>query len=225
MKRFFTRRHLLPDLLSADDFYAPIDLLVDQRLAEHGFVRTKRTTWVRKECQSGRPMFLIQHYKGKVSAPVWAYSLNYVPHCNSSGTKLYWHRTIKSARPDVLPFDDLERETDLSWFATPEDHSTVVQRELAGAVDRALAFFEAYRSTSDLVTIFDRLHRYNGKGLGYWNYTNLPLAHSFTLRVNGDVEGGRRILDEFVRRREMSGSVLSELLRRFEDARAVSVLF
>jgi len=225
MKRLFNKRQALPDLLSADDFYAPIDSLVDQRLAARGFVKTKRATWVGEDCQSGRPMFVIRHYKGKVSAPVWGYSLNYVPHFNNSGTKLYWHRTIKSARLDVSPFDDLERESDLNWFASPEDHSMVVDRDLAGALDRVNIFFESYRSTNDLLALFDRLRSYKGKGPGYWNYTNLPLAHSFTLRVTGDVEGGRRILNEFVRRSEISGSALSELLRRFEDARAEPVLF
>ena len=225
MRRFLNKRRPLPDLLSAHDFYEPIDLLVDERLAARGFVKTKRATWVREGCQTGRPMFVIRHYKGKVSAPVWGYSLSYVPHFNNSGTKLYWHRTTKSARLDVSPFDDLERESDLNWFARREDHSTIVHRDLAGALDRANVFFESYRSTSDLLALFDRLQRYKGTGLGYWNYTNLPLAHSFTLRVTGDVEGGRRILDEFVRRMEISGSARSGLLRRFEDARAEPVLF
>ncbi|MBT8098356.1 MAG: hypothetical protein KJO82_01330 [Gammaproteobacteria bacterium] len=212
-------------MLSADDFYAPIDALVDRRLAELGFVQIRRANWAKQDCKSARPLFFIQHYKGKISAPVWGYSLNFVPHINNSGAKLYWHRTLKSARLDVSPFDALQKEAALNWFARPEDHAMAVERGLGGALERAVDFFERYRSIPDLLPLFERLRKHKSDALGYWNFTNLPLAHAFSLRVAGDAVAGRRLLDEFVHRGEISASVKRELDRRFEAAHVDDLLF
>jgi hypothetical protein len=211
-------------MLSADEFYAPINAFLDSRLAALGFVRPKQGFWVRKDCLSARPMFVLWHYKGAVSAPVWGFALSYVPHFNNSCTKLFWHRTVKSARLDVFPFDEFEQTQELSRFATPHDHETTVERVLHAAVGRAITFFEKFQSTEDLLPLFERLQRDKGNGLGYWNYSNLPVAHAFTLRVNGDYTGGKSILNEYVERTKISGSALNDLLERFEQATAVSSL-
>ena len=217
-------RRSYSNLLSADEFYTPINAFLDSRLATLGFVRPKQGVWVREDCLSARPMFELRHYKGAVSAPVWGFALTYVPHFNNSCTKLFWHRTVKSARLDVFPFDEFEQTQELSRFSTPHDHEAAVKRVLDAAVSRAKEFFEEFRSTDDLLPLFDRLQRHEGNGLGYWNYSNLPVAHAFTLRVNGDDAGGKLILDEYVRRMKVSGSALDDLLNRFEQATASSSL-
>lgn len=224
LRKFLEKRRSYSNLLSADEFHAPIDAFLNPRLAALGFVRRRRCSWAREECLSARPMFELWHFKGATSAPVWGFALTYVPHFNNSCTRLFWHRTVKSARLDVLPFDEIERTQDLSRFSTPSDHEVAVQRVLDSAVARAKKFFGDFRSTEDLLPLFERLQRDKKSGLGYWNYSNMPVAHAFTLRVNGDYDGGKSILDEFVQRMEISGAALDDLLRRYEQATADSSL-
>lgn len=220
MRRILRKQNMYTELLSADDFYAPIHAFLDPRLAERGFVRSKRNAWVKETCSSARPMFELWHFKGKDSALLWGFALNYVPHFNSSFTKLFWHRTVKSAKLDVFPFDEFEKTEDLTWFATPEDHAIAVKHVLGTNLDRATEFFEGFQTTNDLLPLFERLQRYKSRSLGYWNYTNMPVAHAFSLRINGDYARGKAILDEYVMRMELSGPALTDLLSRFEQAAA-----
>lgn len=220
LRRFLQKHYSYPDLLSAEEFYAPIHEFLDSRLAEFGFIRPKQGVWVREDSLSARPMFELRHLKGAVSVPVSGFALNYVPHFNNSFTKLYWHRTVKSAKLDVFPFDEFEQAQDLTRFATPQDHAIAVNHVLGAAFDRAIEFFDEFRSANDLLPLFERLRCYEGKGLGYWNYSNMPIAHAFTLRVNGDYVRGRSILDECVRRMKIAGPALADLLNRFEQATA-----
>jgi hypothetical protein len=224
LRKIPEKRRSYSDLLSADEFYAPINAVLSLRLAALGFVRPRQGVWVKEDCLSGRPIFKLRHFKGAVSAPAWGFALTYVPHFNNSCTKLHWHRTVKSARLDVFPFDELEQTQELSRFSTPPDHETAVERVLDAAVRQAKEFFESFQSTEDLLPLFKRLQRDKGSGLGYWNYSNLPVAHAFTLRVNGDYAGGKQILDEYVQRMEISGAALGDLLNRFEQASANSSL-
>lgn len=224
LTKFLEKRRPSSNLLSADEFYAPINALLDWRLAAVGFVRPKQGVWVREDCLSARPMFELWHFKGAVSALVWGFALTYVPHFNNSCTKLFWHRTVKSARLDLFPFDEFEPTQELSRFSTPHDHAAAVERALNAVLGQANEFFEGFRSTEDLLPLFERLRRDKGNGLGYWNYSNLPVAHAFTLRVNGDYAGGRLILDEYVQRSKVFGSALDDLLNRFEHATASSSL-
>lgn len=224
LQRFLEKRRSYSNLLSADEFYTPINAFLDSRFAALGFVRPKQGAWVREDCSSARPMFELWHYKGAVSAPVWGFALTYVPHFNNSCTKLFWHRTVKSARLDVFPFDQFERAQELSRFSEPRDHKAAVERVLDAAVGRAEEFFESFRSTEELLPLFERLQRDKESGLGYWNYSNLPVAHAFTLRVTGDYAGGKLILDEYVQRMKISASTLDDLMNRFEKAKASSSL-
>jgi hypothetical protein len=213
-----------PNLLSADEFYAPINAVLDLRLAELGFIRPKQGVWVRENCLSARPMFELRHYKGGVSAPVWGFALTYVPHLNNACTKLFWHRTPKSARLDVFPFDEWQRTQEFNRFSTPHEHEAAVERVLDAAVCRAAEFFQGFRSTQDLLPLFERLKQDKKSGLGYWNYSNMPVAHAFTLRVNEDYSAGKSILEEYVKRMKISGTALEDLLSRFEQAVARSSL-
>ncbi len=198
---------------------------MDEALVGPGFLGPRQGVWVKEDCLSGRPMFVLRHYKGAQSAVVWGLALNYVPHFNNACTKLSWHRTIKSARIDVFPFDDIEKTQGLSRFGTPENHAAAVESVLSNAVELGRKFFNSHQSIDDLPPLFDRLQRYKGSGLGYWNYTNIPVAHAFTLQVLGDRTGGMRILDQFAKRHDVSGRALTDLNDRFENATASSALF
>jgi hypothetical protein len=224
LRRFLDKRRSYPDLLSANDFHAPINAFLNPHLAKLGFVRQRQGAWVKQDCLSARPMLELKHYKGAVSALVWGFALTYVPHFNNSCTKLFWHRTAKSARLDVYPFDEIERTEALSRFSTPDDHSAAVERVLGAALDHAGEFFARFRCTEDLLLLFERLRSYEGQGLGYWNYTNLPVAHAFTLRVTGDYAAGKAILDKYVQRMDISGNILGDLMKRFEQAEASASL-
>ena len=172
-----------------------------------------------EHCESTRQMIEIWHYKGAVSAPVWGFSLNFVPHFNNLNTKLSWHRTVKSAKLDILPFDEFDDELNLSRFASAKEHESTVADVFRSALGRAATFFDSVRSTEDLLPIFERLQAFQGSGLGYWNYSNVPLAHAFTLRVNDRFSEGKLILDEYVRRSNVPESILDDLWYRFEQAK------
>lgn len=225
IRRFFEKRGASYDLLSAEEFHGPITAFMDESLGDVGFVSPKQGVWVREDCTSGRPMFVLRNYKGKESAVVWGFALNYVPHFNSAFTKLYWHRTVKSARIDVFPFDDVAKTEGLSRFATPEIHAVAVESVLNKTIDLGGAFFDSHRTVDDLPPLFDRLRKDKRSGLGYWNYTNIPLAHAFTLRVLGDHPSGRRILEEYASRHGVSGAALTDLNARFDRAEASAALF
>ncbi|MEO1201448.1 MAG: hypothetical protein AAFX10_01990 [Pseudomonadota bacterium] len=224
LRRFFRKHESYPGPLSADEFNTPITAFLDSRLAELDFVRPKQGIWVRQNCLSARPMIQLRHYKGAISAPVWGFALTYVPHFNNSYTRLSWHRTVKSARLDVFPFDEFDQTQELTRFSTPDDHDAAVKTVLDAAVRSAQAFFASLRTTEDLLPLFDRLRRDTVSDLGYWNYMNLPIAHAFTLRVTGDYAGGRSILDAYVQRRNISDAVEGDLLNRYERASADPLL-
>lgn len=224
IRGFLKKRWRSAPLLSADEFHGPISDFMDGHLAELGFVRPSQGAWVRETCVSGRPMFELRHYKGAVSAAEWGLALNYVPHFNNTFTKLSWHRTVKSARMDVFPFDDIAKTPGLSRFAAPEDHATTVESVLGSALERGQRFFEKHRRLDDLLPLFERLRRHRGDCLGYWNYMSLPLAHAFTLRVLADRAGGELILEQYAKRHEISGAALTDLMGRFEQAKVSSAL-
>lgn len=220
LRRFLKRHESYPGPLSAEEFNTPITAFLDSRLAELDFVRPKQGTWVRQSCLSARPMIQLRHYKGAISAPVWGFALTYAPHFNDSYTRLSWHRTVKSARLDVFPFDEFDQTQELTRFCTPDDHTDAVKTVLDAAVRNAQAFFDRFRTTEDLLPLFDRLRRDTASDLGCWNYMNLPIAHAFTLGVTGDYAGGRSILEAYVQRRNVSDAVAGDLLNRFERATA-----
>ena len=172
-----------------------------------------------EHCDSTRPMIEIWHYKGAISAPVWGFSLNFVPHLNNSLTKLNWHRTVKSAKLDVIPFDEFDDKLNMSRFSSAKAHESIVADVFRSALGCAATFFDSVRSTEDLIPIFERLQAFQGSGLGYWNYSNVPLAHAFTLRVNDRYSEGKLILDEYVRRSNVPETVLDDLWQRFDQAK------
>ncbi len=217
-RKLFHKDETLPDLLSADAFHAPINAILDERLKTLGLERTKPGTWAKADCRLGRPMVEIRHYKGKQSAPVWGYSLNYVPHLTGEGRRVAWHRTQKSARLDVFPFDEQHALPTLSRFATADAHEHAAARILGDACDRAAKFFERYRSLNDLLPLFDRLEADKGEGLSYWNYTSLPLAHAFTLNAVGKSTPARDRLDQYMQRMNVAGKARDDLLQRFAAA-------
>lgn len=224
LRRLFQKDRPLPDLLPAEAFHGPIHAVLDARLSRLGFVCSKPGTWAKEDCREGRPMIVMQHYKGKMSAPVWGYSLNYVPHLNNACSRVAWHRTLKSARLDVFPFDEQQDLPSLSRFATAEEHVVAADRILGDACDRAERFFATFSTAGDLLPLFNRLRDYDGDGLGYWNYTNLPLAHAFTLRLTGDERAGRRLLERYIERHAIVGRAAADLDKRFADASLESQL-
>lgn len=225
MQRFTFRSQPPSDFLSNDVFYAPIQACLGERLAARGFVSPQPGRWVLQEAHLLRPMLEIRHYKGKVSAPVWGFALSYVPHFNNAFTKLFWHRTVKSARLDIFPFDELGgNEWDIPRLTTPEQHAERAPEVLGRATDEAQAYFSSVSAPRDLLPRFERLATARTRGLGYWNYTNIPLAHAFTLGLSGSADEGRRLLDAYLERHGISGPVVADLNRRYEAARSLSEL-
>lgn len=192
---------------------------LEPRLSERGFVSTKPGKWVKESSGFSHQVIEIEHYKGAISAPVWGFSLNYTPHFNNSFKKLSWHRTVKSARLDVFPFDEFGDELNVCRFASAIEHQTTVANVFRTALGRANTFFESISSCGDLLPVFERLKADRRSRLGYWNYTSIPVAHAFTLHVNDRTAEGKSILDEYIRRMNVPEHILDDLWRRFEQAK------
>ena len=210
----FRRSH---NYLEGEAFNEPVRRFLAQALPQHGFVSYREGKWVEEEAGSIRRMFEIWHFKGAVSAPIWGFSLGYVPHLNNTRTKVYWHRTAKSARLDLFPFHETHNDVVLERFSEPEDHERRVTKALSAAISKAISFFERVKDVPDLLPIFAELEQHQ-EPLGYWNYVNVPLAHAFTLRSVGQHSQGEAILYEFIQRHHIKGGVNDELRKRFEAA-------
>ena len=215
--RLFSRFRLSNHYLEGEAFNEPVRRFLEQALSPHGFVSYREGKWVQKDAASIRRMFEIWHFKGAVSAPVWGFSLGYVPHLNNQHSKVYWHRTPKSARLDVFPFHERHDDVVLKRFSELAHHERRVSKALSAAVTKAMSFFQRATFASDLLSIFDELEQHQ-KPLGYWNYANVPVAHAFTLRVTGNEQRGRAILARFIDRNRIKGAVCDELWKRFDAA-------
>ncbi|QET01768.1 hypothetical protein FOB72_06720 [Cupriavidus pauculus] len=194
--------------------------VVDAALNPRGFEAVSPLKWVRFDGSPIRQIFAFPAWKGGVIAPRWGLSIDFVPHV--SGSSVRWHRTNKSAIFD-LAVDARDRDLDISVIRgerfVAEKSSTVVEASIA----RADEFWRPVNSVEDVVGAFEwlRSHLANG-GLGFYNYTQHPIALAFVLARIGDADGARRELDRFLEGRSAEDPVSLQLGRMLTRATSIA---
>ena len=147
-----------------------------------GFESQKLLYWINSRNAPVRQIFSLRKFKGGKLAPAWGISLDFVPHL--SGKKLKWHRTHKSAIFD-LTVDPREPELELTYFRGPDEIREQAGFVLSEAINRAKVFWQQSDSIEKLPETIELLKQYLATGgLGFYNYTQHPIAYSLVLAKN-----------------------------------------
>ena len=171
------------EIMRIDQIHAIVSPTVESLLQPLGFEVQGPLSWLRSADAPIRQVFRLAQWKGGALAPSWGVSLDFVPHL--CGNDFKWHRTAKSARPD-LTFDVRDRAFDISYHYGPETIAKCAPDILRAAIPKAESFWNAARSITDLPGAFERVRQHlSTGGLGFYNYTQHPLAYAFVLAMNG----------------------------------------
>lgn len=136
--------------------------------------------WVGPEESEARRVFELQPVKGAAFEPRWGLALRFVPHIAAG--KIRWHRTAKSAIPDVL--NDLRQFPGNPYvsFLFGEER---FRSELAAVMDRAvvgaLSLWDRAADFGALVEFLVTFRDSRLPGLGFRNFVQPPLALAFLL--------------------------------------------
>lgn len=208
------------ELMPAVIFNGEIERHLGAALCDTGFERIKENHWVRDLGIGVRKVVTIMHWKGAVSTPRWGYSLDYVPHFDNSYKNIYWHRTNKSAMIDVFPlYFDFFKYT-LSRFNTPGTHDICLEASTPRMIQDMSSFYAQGCEIRNLVSILEKCESHKTSGLGFWNWSQLPLAYAFTLNKSGNIKKANEILGSIIRRTDMTPKAMEKLLERFQNVSA-----
>lgn len=178
------------EIVRIDHIHEIVSPTVESLLQPLGFEVQGPLSWLRSVDAPIRQMFCLKQWKGAALAPSWALSLDFVPHL--SGNDFKWHRTAKSARAD-LTFDVRNRAFDISYSYGPETITSSAPTILRAAIPQAEVFWHEARSIADLPAAFERVRQHlSTGGLGFYNYTQHPLAYAFVLAMNGQPDAAEQ---------------------------------
>lgn len=204
------------ELLSRAQIHDLVGPVVGAKLAPEGFDEVDTLKWVRSVDAPIRQVFLFSQWKGGAIAPIWGVSLDFVPHI--SGAKVKWHRTAKSAMPDLV-VDARDRALDMPYHAGPEPIRERAFEVVSNAVIRAREFWDRSRRIADLPAAFDWLRSYlSTGGLGFYNYVQHPIAHAFVLSATGRLADANSELERFIGRAELTAELAAKLRALLEVA-------
>jgi hypothetical protein len=195
-KPIFAKRQPAPkelDIVTISEIHELLAPRVSNALGSLGFENRGPLAWVRSTDAPIRQMFELKQWKGGKLAPSWGLSLDFVPHVSGSSVK--WHRTPKSAMLDFR-VDGRRRESDMSFIWGPSRLLDDAPAALEAALPRAKEWWALVASVNDLPSAFERLKEYyaQGGGLGFYNFTQHPIAFAFSLAKTGRTDEAR---DEF----------------------------
>ncbi len=162
-------------------------------LLPRGFEEVTPQKWVRSTFAPIRHVLEIHTLKSGIYTPFWYLSLDFVPHLTSS--KVTWHRTPKSAHPDLRydPLDRIERsrwheEVD-AWCVNPRGslRSVVgaVERLTSWSVPRAEHWLNQAHAVEQLPDLFREAEQESTHRFGFKNYYKQRLAWAFALAACG----------------------------------------
>lgn len=192
------------DFLSVDQLNSILGPRVERLLLPLGFELQKPLHWVRSADAPIRQLYAFKQWKGAKLAPAWGLSLDFVPH--QSGQKLKWHRTAKSALFD-LSVDSRDQALDLSFIGGADAVEKSADAVVSKSVARAQAFWHSAATVGQLPVAFESLKRIlaSSSGLGFYNFTQHPIAYAFALALNGRREDAEDELEKY-----LCGSTLLE---------------
>lgn len=159
-------------------------------LEPHGFERVGTRRWVRNTKVPVREGVQVIAVKGYAFCPTWFVSLDPVPHVTSTG-QIKWHRTARTARPDLLidPFDEPSAfDVDalvVSGFQTAEDAKDAIKASTKVAVPHALRWFDRIDDLPSLMSLYEVVRSRPVARFGFDNYTQARLSYAFVLRAAG----------------------------------------
>eukprot|EP01133_Synstelium_polycarpum_P005138 gene5138-5957_t len=202
------------EIVRIDQIHEIVSPTIESLLQPLGFEVQGPLSWLRSVDAPIRQLFRLEQWKGGALAPSWALSLDFVPHL--SGNEIKWHRTSKSARPD-LTFDVRDRAFDISCSCGPDAIATSAPNILRAAIPKAESFWDEARSIADLPGAFERVKQHlSTGGLGFYNYIQHPLAYAFVLAMNGKPDTAEEEFQRYSQR--LSEAARKKLRKLFIDA-------
>lgn len=208
------------ELMPTEIFNGEIERHLGTALCNTGFEKIKENHWVKDLGTGVRKVVTIMHWKGAESTPRWGYSLDYVPNFDNSYKNIYWHRTNKSAMIDVFPFYFDFFKYSLSRFNTPRKHAKNLENNTPHIIQDMNDFYSQGSETTELVSILEKCEAFKTSGLGFWNWSQLPLAYAFTLNKTGNTEKANEILDTYLRKTDIAPKAREKLIERFNSVHA-----
>lgn len=183
------------EIIPTEEIHRRVYPLVEELLFPLGFELQKPLHWVRSHDAPIRQMFMLMQLKGGAVSPCWGLSLDFVPHV--SGSEVKWHRTLKSACPDLI-MDARDRSLEFSCIHGAAEIMLKAPNVISRSVSEAEAFWTSARSISDLPFVFESIRRHmSGGGLGFYNYVQHPLAYAFVLAKLGRHEEAQSELGHY----------------------------
>ena len=173
-------------------FKARAHPVIDRALAAHGLDRVSDYLWAAPGDLDIRPVFALRLFKGAAVLPVWGVSLGFVPHV--SGDRAAWHRTRKSARPDLYEVPP-DRAGELSLAGAEDRVAERVAAALAPVLPRAATFWAIARQ-GDLDALLARAESSTGPLQPFSSPINgdRDIVRAFLAARRGDAEKARAAL-------------------------------
>jgi hypothetical protein len=176
--------------VNISEIHKLVSPMVESVLGSEGFESTENLKWVRCQKEPIRQIFQLFRWKGGMVAPRISISLDFVPHVSGSSVK--WHRTMKSAQPDLI----LDPHDSSIEFPYRKGITAILEKAplvIPAAIEKANGFWATCSSEDQLLQAFEQLKQYYDKGLPegrsrFRRYVPHELALSFVLARAGQTD-------------------------------------
>jgi hypothetical protein len=182
---------------------------LNERLASLGLVQIGPRRWVDGSMPPARRLFEMALIKGASMRAHWGFSLDFVPHF--SGGRIRWHRTDRAAKLDVIVDP---RDSECACFLHGEEwlHRDLEQL-VPTAVERAQETWRRGRTWFGMLDILKEIRDRKTNGLGFENYTQLPLALIFLTAKIGKMSAAQAEFNRYIYRYRLAENVVTRLTK------------
>jgi len=203
-------------LLSAAERDAILAAHLRERLPAFGLSEITARRWVDGSQPPVRRMFEISLLKGAGIGAQWGFSLDFVPHI--SGGRVRWHRSDKTAMLDVIV--EPRGLPQPSFIHGPARLTEGLRQLLPEAIHRAEESWRKGSTLEGMLDIIRDIRDRRSNGLGYENYTQLPLAYAYLSAKIGDVQTALQELEEYVKRFDLDDDEAAKLKKLARECAA-----
>lgn len=184
--------------VSSSKIHSIVAPTVESFLKGEGFESYSNLKWVKCHNEPIRLIFELFPWKGGMVAPRISISLDFVPHVSGSSVK--WHRTNKSAQPDLI-YDIYDRMLELPYHQGPTIIKDQAPQVIPSAIEKAREFWATCSTEDQLLSAFEKLRHYYDKDLPegrskFRMFTPHELALSFVLARSGKSEEALRLFEQ-----------------------------
>jgi hypothetical protein len=204
------------DPLKATERDAIVGRHLNTLLPPLGLTKIADRSWIDGSVPPARRMFQVSLLKGEGMKACWGFSLDFVPHIsgwnlpNKAKRKISRHRTDKSAMLDVV-VDPRDLKQYCSLFGAAQLNNEL-SRHLPTAVELARETWRRGETWRGMLELVRELRDHPTNCLGFYNYTQLPLAFAFLSAKVGDMAVAETVLETYARQCELSDEVTAELI-------------